>query len=147
MSLDDRRLGNLAERLVPLAAEFAGLVHGDGDRDTIAAFLHGLPAEERGALPVILAAMIPPDRTPAELLSWVTWDEYGRPLPPGTELVMSSGRRRHIPDLEPAECGTRRAYNRHLSNGERCEVCSHGEMVRQRECRQDRRRRQQERAA
>lgn len=120
-------LGNLAERLVPVAASFVSVVR-DEDRDAITAFLAKRTAHERDALLVILAAMIPDDRTPADLLSWVTWDEHGYPLPPDTVLVLHQGGRKPGPAPKPpgelAPCGTATAAKRHYANGERpCEPC------------------------
>lgn len=69
-----------AERMVPVAAALVGAVH-DGGPGEVAALLAGIPAHDRDALAVVLAAMVNPDRTVTELLAWVTWDENGRPLP------------------------------------------------------------------
>ena len=115
--------GRLAERLVPVALALVGAVR-DQDGDGIAEFLAGLSAGERDALPVILAAMVPDDRTPQDLLSWVTFDELGRPLPAGAQMVLWSppGPRRTRKDAHP--CGTPGAASRHYANGERpCEAC------------------------
>jgi hypothetical protein len=79
-SLDAFKRGDLAEQLVPKALELVDLVHGDGDADTIGWFLRGLLREERDALPVILAALVPMDCSAAELLAFITWDEHGQPL-------------------------------------------------------------------
>jgi hypothetical protein len=73
--------GRLAARLVPKALELACLVHGDGDAEAIGRFLGGLPERERAALPVILAALVDVDRPVSDLLAYVTWDEFGCPLP------------------------------------------------------------------
>ena len=124
---EQRVLGDLAERLVPVAASFVGVVR-EEDRDGVTAFLSALAVHERDALLVVLAAMIPEDRTPADLLSWVTWDEEGRPLPPDTVLVLHEGGRKRGPGPRPpgeiAPCGTATAAKRHYANGERpCEPC------------------------
>lgn len=121
------RLGELAERMVPVAASFVGVVR-DEDRDGVTSFLSALTPHERDALTVILAAMIPDDRSPADLLSWVTWDEHGHPLPPGAVLVLHEGGRRRgpapLPPGELAPCGTATACKRHYRNGEKpCEPC------------------------
>jgi len=65
--------GKLAVRLVPKALELVGLVRDEGP-DAIWEFQRKLRPREREALPVILAAMVPDDRTAEELLAWVTWD-------------------------------------------------------------------------
>ncbi len=121
------RLGELAERLVPVAASFVGVVR-DEDRDGVTAFLAARTQHERDALLVILAAMIPDDLSPADLLSWVTWDEHGRPLPPETVFVLHEGGRKRGPAPQPpgelAPCGTATAAKRHYANGEKpCEPC------------------------
>jgi hypothetical protein len=81
--------GRLAERLVPVAMTFVGAVR-NLDADGITEFLDELTEDERLALPVILAAMVPDDRTPQELLAWVDFDEFGAPLPDGAEMVLWS---------------------------------------------------------
>jgi len=110
------RRGELAERLVPKALELACMVHGDGDAGAIGRFLRSLPADERDALPVILAGLVPVDRPLAELLEFVTWDEYGRPLPASapddSNPVGASGPAVRFP------CGTYAAYRRHENRGE-----------------------------
>ena len=117
---EQRMLGALAERLVPVAAAFVGVVR-DEDRDGVGRFLAGLPQPERDALPVILAAMIPDDRSPADLLGWVTWDEFGRPLPPDAVLVLAE---RKPGPAQSQPCGTVSAYKRHYVNGEKpCGAC------------------------
>ena len=121
------RLGELAERLVPVAASFVGVVR-DEDRDAVTAFIAERTQHERDALLVILAAMIPDALSPADLLSWVTWDEHGAPLPPKTVFVLHEGRRRRgpapLPPGELAPCGTPTAAKRHYAKGEKpCEPC------------------------
>ena len=110
------RRGELAERLVPKALELAGLVHGDGDALEIGRFLRSLPVDEREALPVILAGLVPVDRPQSELLAYVTWDEYGRPLaapvPGDADPVGASGPAVRFP------CGTYAAFRRHENRGE-----------------------------
>lgn len=113
-------LGNLAARLVPVAAAFVGTVR-DEDREGVTEFLAALTGDERAALPVILAAMVPDDRSPAELLAWVTWDEHGRPLPePATEMA---SRRRYARTAPLTPCPSPAAYKRHLTNGEDGRAC------------------------
>lgn len=76
----ERRLGELAARLVPVACDLVCRVRDDG-RDAVAELLGPLTAEEQRALLVVLAAMVPDDRSADELLAWVTWDEHGQPVP------------------------------------------------------------------
>ena len=97
------------------------------DKD-IGGMFHVLAPQVAKVYMVILAAMIPDDRTPADLLSWVTWDEHGYPLPPDTVLVLHQGGRKPGPAPKPpgelAPCGTATAAKRHYANGERpCEPC------------------------
>jgi hypothetical protein len=108
------RRGELAQRLVPKAIKLAGLVHGDGDATAIGRFLGKLTPEERAALPVILAALVPTDRTAAELLAFVTWNEHGEPLETAVPLPVPPSR------LQLAEppCGTPEAFRRHQRLGE-----------------------------
>jgi hypothetical protein len=60
----------LADQLVPLAAELVGTVRDYGP-DDVAAVLARVPDGRHDALAVILAAMIDPDQTARELLAWV----------------------------------------------------------------------------
>lgn len=59
----------LVDALVPIAAELVGTVRDYGPAD-VAAVLARVPAGRHDALAVVLAAMVDPDRTPAELLAW-----------------------------------------------------------------------------
>lgn len=71
--------GDLAERLVPVAAELAARVR-DEDRQSLGDFLAQYTRAERDALLIVVAAMVDVDRTPAELLAHVTFDEFGQVL-------------------------------------------------------------------
>jgi hypothetical protein len=62
------------------AVELACLVQGDGGRDDIAAWLAAVPAGEKDALLVVLAALVDTSQRPCDLLSWLTFDETGRPM-------------------------------------------------------------------
>jgi hypothetical protein len=75
-----RERGRMAERLVPVALELSGLVHGDGDQAAIGEFLADLTPRRKDALLVVAAALIPQDAGVAGLLSWIDFDEAGRPL-------------------------------------------------------------------
>ena len=136
---EQKLLGELAERLVPVAASFVGVVRNE-DRGNVTRFLRGLTQHERDALPVILAAMIPDDQTPADLLKWVDWDEFGRPLPPDTVLVLHDGGRKRGPK-PTLPCGTPAAYKRHLANGERpdeaCRLAGNTAQAEYREAREE----------
>jgi len=71
--------GDLAERLLPIAAGLACITHGDGDQRDIAHTLQKLDQAERDALIVVLAGLINPDTRLVEALGYITWDETGRP--------------------------------------------------------------------
>ena len=124
---EQARFGRLAERTVPQALALACAVR-DEDRDGIGEWLAEFSPEAQlpervTALLVVLAAMVPVDGvTPQALLDWVQWDEAGRPLKPGTELVLYAKPDHTRADLKP--CGTAAALSRHYANGERpCDEC------------------------
>jgi hypothetical protein len=113
--------GDLAERLVPVAADLVLRVRDEG-RDAIGHLLATLTPEERWALPVVLAAMVPPGLPVGDLLAWVTWDEHGHPLTLPAHLPP----RRPSAGLRP--CGTHAAFARHKAHGEPpCAVCTDAE--------------------
>lgn len=118
--------GRVAEAMVPVAMAFVGVVR-DQDGEGVGNFLRALSGAEREALPVILAAMVPDDKTPQELLAWVTWDENGDPLPRDAEMVLYRPRRRKYERKVPRQlqpCGTWAAAQRHRAHGEdMCEAC------------------------
>jgi hypothetical protein len=105
--------GEHAGRMVSAACELACLVR-DAGREAAGEFIAALAPEEVTALLVVQAAMIPVDVPAAALLSWVTWDEYGRPLP-GPVLEAPAPGRRSV-TLQP--CGTYAAFRRHEDRGE-----------------------------
>jgi hypothetical protein len=72
-------LGDKAERLTLVALDLAQTVR-DEPRDDIEARLRDIDAADKDALLVILAALVDIDRPASQLLSWVTWDDQGRPL-------------------------------------------------------------------
>lgn len=124
---DAARRGELAQQMVAKACELACLVR-DCDQAEIGEFLTTMTGgqkipEEVTALLVVAAAMIPLDQTAQDLLSWVTWDEYGNPLP-GVPRDAPRPRRLEAPDLswEPERelkpCGTYAARSRHHDHGE-----------------------------
>jgi hypothetical protein len=88
-----RRLGNLAERLVPVADELILLVHGEGDREAIGVFLAGLSAGERDALLVVLAGIADPAVPVEQALEWLTWDENEEALRPDPMAAAGPGYR------------------------------------------------------
>jgi hypothetical protein len=119
--------GDLAERMVPRALELACLVHGDGDARAIRRFLRKLTLEEAGALLVVQAGMIPLDATRDQMLAWITFDEFGRPLEGMTPVLPifagdeGKADTEAAPWLEP--CPSLAAYRRHKAAGEPAEEC------------------------
>lgn len=107
--------GELAARMVSVAQELACLVRDEGP-DAIGKFLDGLAGGEKDALLIVQAAMIPDDRPAADLLSWVTWDEYRRDLP-GPVLEEPAPQRMTGPPVTSG-CGTYAAFRRHEDRGE-----------------------------
>jgi hypothetical protein len=96
-----RARGDLAERMVDKATDLALLVRDEG-RESVCAFLGSLGSDEKDALLIVLAAMAPvEDQSAADMLAWVRFDEFGRPL-----------------DRPVAPCGTPAAYRRHKQQGE-----------------------------
>ena len=120
---DAKAMGALAESLIWPAIDLIGLVRGgSGDRDDIGALLSGLTDEERWALPVVLAAMVDHERTPDELLGWVSFDETGRPL--RSPRTVTPRWRVQV------GCGTVESLRRHDLLREDCEACTAAEAVR-----------------
>lgn len=80
--------GDLAERMLPIAAGLACITHGDGDQRDIAHLLNKLSETELRGLAVVLASLVDPDLKLRDALGHVTWDETGRPsdveIPGGT---------------------------------------------------------------
>ncbi len=70
MSGDDEQ----AQTLIPVAAQLAATVREYG-RDEVAAVLAQVPPGDMPALAVVLAAMVPVDRTVRQLLGWRDGDE------------------------------------------------------------------------
>jgi hypothetical protein len=111
--------GDLAARMVTVACELACMVR-DEDKTAISEYLDNLtpgplPLEVR-ALLIVQAGMIPVDTAPADLLNWLAWDEYGRPLP-GPVREPPAPLRASGP-IVTQPCGTYAAYSRHKDRGE-----------------------------
>jgi hypothetical protein len=94
--------GDLAERLLPVAATLACIVHGDGDQRDIAHTLRRVQPDQQDALIVVLAGLINPDVPLADALGYITWDETGRPAKSRPDLAGT------IRDL---------ALNQHVASG------------------------------
>lgn len=122
--------GDTAERVVPVASRLVSLVRDDGHVYEITALLRALKGVELEALAVTLAAMVDPDRTVPDLLSWVTFDEHGNPVAPPVAAQTEPG----PGDQWTRPCGTHAAYNRHKLRGEHpCPACFEAERAYRRE--------------
>lgn len=75
-----RDRGDLAEAMLPVAANLACLVHGDGGPEDIQEQLAALDAAQKDALIVVLAGLVDPDGTTSRSLGWLTFDEHGQPV-------------------------------------------------------------------
>ncbi|MFE1321652.1 hypothetical protein [Kitasatospora phosalacinea] len=84
MTLTATERGDLAERLIPIAAALSCVVHGDGDRQAVAHILNQLDPTERDALIVVLAGLVDPEQSLGQALGYLTWDEHGAPAEPPT---------------------------------------------------------------
>jgi len=73
--------GDRAQRLLKVGLELVGVVR-DHPRDVIADALGQIPAEDKDALLVVLAALVDTDRSASYLLRWVTFDEHGNYVGP-----------------------------------------------------------------
>jgi hypothetical protein len=80
-ALTPEERGALAERLLPVAARLACVVHGDGDHHDITHHTQRLDRAELVALIVVLAGLVDPEQRVSDALGYVTWDEHGRPAP------------------------------------------------------------------
>lgn len=88
--------GDLAERMLPVAANLAVLVHGDGGPEDVAEVLAGLDDTEKNALIVVLAGLVDPDQPVGKALGWLDFDEHGSLTVPAS---WSEGR--SVRDLAP----------------------------------------------
>lgn len=121
----------LPTRAVQTAQMLIGAVHEQGP-DDVAAILQPLSRPQLLELVVALAAMVPVDYTPTELLAWndaryqVRRTEVADHQPPLFPVVLVNGR-----PLRPH--GTHAAFVRHRSHREEpCAACWHGEREYQR---------------
>jgi hypothetical protein len=75
------RLGDHAEQvLIPLAEQLVIAVREDG-RDCLRKRIALIDQSDIPGLIITLAAMVDPDKSRYELLSWIDFDEHGRRLP------------------------------------------------------------------
>lgn len=93
--MNPEQRGELAERLLPVAARLICLVQDGGGPRDIEQDLARLDGPALAALPVILAALADPDRQIADALAWITWEPQAkvtgtlRDLAEATESVPS----------------------------------------------------------
>lgn len=88
--------GDLAEAMLPVAANLAVLVHGDGGPEDIAEALAGLDETQKNALIVVLAGMVDPEQPVGKGLSWTAVTRNGAlPMPAWLE---QRPLREHAPD-------------------------------------------------
>ncbi|WP_327335179.1 hypothetical protein [Streptomyces anulatus] len=69
--------GDMVEDMLPIAANLAVLVHGDGGPEDVGAVLAGLDEAQRTALIVVLAGLVDPDQPMGRALGWLDQDEHG----------------------------------------------------------------------
>ena len=110
--------GDQAERLVSVALDLAMLVRDEGP-EAIGSFLGRLTGGDRYRLLTILAAMVPvDDMSEAEMLAWVTFDEFGQPLP-AADPVLPVPRDDEEPATPYEDCGTLQGFYRHARAGQK----------------------------
>lgn len=76
-TMSPEQRGDLAERMLPEAANLAVLVHGDGGPEDVAQVLAGLTAAEKDALIVVLAGLVDPEQPVGRALGWLDFNEHG----------------------------------------------------------------------
>lgn len=76
-AMSPEQRGDLAERMLPVAANLAVLVHGDGGPEDVAAVLAGLSGAEKDALVVVLAGLVDPEQPVGRALGWLDFNEHG----------------------------------------------------------------------
>jgi hypothetical protein len=115
-------------RAVGRASRLAGAVH-DGSAQDVAVILAALSQQELVELSVTLAAMVPVEYSPGDLLAWN--DSRYDPVKPKPVPVVIT-RRKPRKRLQPH--GTHAAFNRHKAREEApCVACLQGERDFQRE--------------
>lgn len=98
---------DLADALVPLAAELVGTVR-DYSPEDVAEVLARVPDGRHDALAVVLAAMVDPDARPSELLAWTDCGPVisrGEGIEPIRQVA--------TPGRFPREHATERGYQQH----------------------------------
>ncbi|GAA3154180.1 hypothetical protein ACFQ0X_43975 [Streptomyces rectiviolaceus] len=84
MTVEER--GDLAERLLPVAANLVTLVHGDGGPQDVHGVLATLDSHEKDALLVVLAGLVDPEQPLGKALGWLEFTEdRDLAVPPWTD--------------------------------------------------------------
>ncbi|MCI3279163.1 hypothetical protein [Streptomyces cylindrosporus] len=94
-ALTARQRGDLAEEMLPVAANLAVLVHGDGGPQDVAQVLEGLDQRQKDALIVVLAGLVDPEQPVGKALGWLDFNEHG------ALTVPSWSEDRSVRDLAP----------------------------------------------
>ncbi|WP_435606608.1 hypothetical protein [Streptomyces ardesiacus] len=97
-TMSPEQRGDLAERMLPEAANLAVLVHGDGGPEDVAAVLAGLTGAEKDALIVVLAGLVDPEQPVGRALGWLDFNEHGSLTVPA-----SWSEDRKVRDLAPED--------------------------------------------
>lgn len=94
-TLNAEQRGDLAERMLPVAANLSVLVHGDGGPEDVREVLEGLDETQKNALIVVLAGLVDPDQPVGKALEWLDFNEHG------SLTVPSWSEDRSVRDLAP----------------------------------------------
>lgn len=96
--MNAQQRGDLAEKMLPVAAHLAVLVHGEGGPEDIAEVLSGLDETQKNALLVVLAGMVDPEQPVGKGLSWMAVTKNG--ALPVASWMEQRPLRDHAPDTE-----------------------------------------------
>ena len=99
-TLNAEQRGDLAEQMLPVAANIAVLVHGDGGPQDVQEVLEGLDDTQKNALIVVLAGLVDPDQPVGKALGWLDFNEHG------ALTVPSWSEERSVRDLAPEPAAT-----------------------------------------
>lgn len=93
-SLNARAKARLAEKMIPLAADYACAMR-DEDAEGLARRLESMSRQDLYALVTVLGAMVDVDQPVGDLLDWVTWEDVPSLacLPPSRTAASASARR------------------------------------------------------
>jgi hypothetical protein len=81
--------------MLPVAANLAVLVHGEGGPEDVQEVLAGLTDQQRNALIVVLAGLVDPEQPLGKALGWLDYNEHG------SLTVPSWSEERSVRDLVP----------------------------------------------